>query len=128
MHTLGVIDDDTDSVMALTHLLIRAGYTVHSVASDAAVETLSATPSDLLLLDTDLKHISGFTLLQALREEPATALLPVILLSTHGRQAERLKAHALGANMCLVKPFTFATLNQAIQRLLAPVEEAHDDE
>lgn len=127
MHTLGVIDDDTDSATALTHLLIRAGYTVTPVASDAAVETLSATSPDLLLLDTDLKHISGFALLQALREKPATALLPVILLSTHGRQAERLKARTLGANMCLIKPFAFAALNQVIQRLLAPVEEAHDE-
>jgi len=77
-----VVDDDPDHVGLFRHFLERGGYQV-LVAHDArtALQTAQRERPDLITLDVNLPDDDGFTLLEWLKADPATAPIPVIMLS-----------------------------------------------
>jgi DNA-binding response OmpR family regulator len=73
---------------------------------------------DLLLLDISLPGISGFDVLERLRSAEATSTLAIIMLTAHGRDVEREKGMALGANDYITKPFSTQALVEKVKKLL----------
>lgn len=114
-----VVDDEPNIVLSIEFLMEQAGFDVISALDgEQALECVAANEPDVVLLDISLPGISGFDVLEALRSHTATVQLPVIMLTAHGREAEREKGFALGANAYITKPFSTQALVEKVQTLL----------
>lgn len=114
-----VVDDEPNILLSLEFLMQRAGFEVMTAEDgENALERVAEDMPDILLLDISLPGISGFDVLEQLRRDPAHARLPIIMLTAHGREVEREKGMALGADDYITKPFSTQTLVEKVQALL----------
>ncbi|NMH98439.1 SpoIIE family protein phosphatase [Pseudonocardia acidicola] len=113
-----VVDDNTDMRAYLTRLF-ASRYAVQA-ASDgqAALEAIRSEPPDLVVTDVMMPRLDGFGLLAALRADPHTATLPVIVLSARAGQEAAIEGLAAGADEYLIKPFTAAELLARVRSVL----------
>ncbi len=113
-----MIEDEPNIVEAISFILTRDGWTVH-VHSDGetAMDKLRATPPDVVILDVMLPGRSGFEILRDIREDPATAATPVMVLTAKGQARDRDMARALGATLFMTKPFSNAEILSAVRAL-----------
>ncbi len=114
-----VVDDEPNIVLSLEFLMQQAGFDVDTAADgERALQSVAQQPPDLILLDISLPGLSGFEVLDQLRNQPETARLPIIMLTAHGREVEREKGLALGADDYVTKPFSTRDLVAKVQALL----------
>ncbi|MDR5898426.1 response regulator [Halomonas vilamensis] len=114
-----VVDDEPNIVLSLEFLMEQAGFQVTTAEDgEQALESVKNAQPDLILLDISLPGISGFDVLEQLRGQPDTASLPIIMLTAHGREVEREKGMALGADDYITKPFSTQTLVEKVKTLL----------
>jgi DNA-binding response OmpR family regulator len=119
-----VVDDEPNILLSLEFLMQQAGFSVATAAdAEQALEQINRQCPDLLLLDISLPGMSGFDLLERLRADDATQTLPVIMLTAHGREVEKEKGMALGANDYVTKPFSTRELVNRVQVLLAEQQQ-----
>ncbi|MEU8615878.1 fused response regulator/phosphatase, partial [Actinoplanes sp. NPDC048791] len=103
----------------LVRLLGAQGWQVDTVADgQAALETIARNPPDLLLTDVMMPRLDGFGLVRALRREPATEALPVVMLSARAGQEAGVEGLQVGADDYVVKPFTAAELVARVRTTL----------
>jgi len=117
-----VVEDEQDLAAALAVGLRQEGYAV-DVAGDGAeaLERLSYTPYDLVLLDLAMPHLDGWAVLRALRSDAeATGEAPprVLLLTARDALRDRVRGLDDGADDYLVKPFAFGELAARVRALL----------
>jgi two-component system CheB/CheR fusion protein len=114
-----LVEDDPDSAYALAHLLGTLGYEVAVAGSvaDALAADLGAV--DLLLSDLGLPDGSGIDLPREAGRRRPSRPLKAIALSGYGMEADRCRSREAGFHAHLVKPVDFATLREAIRRVLA---------
>ena len=119
MKRILVIDDD-DVVLKLASLyLSRAGYSIEQCAgSMEALGLIAANPPDLILSDIYLPALDGYGLLSALRAQPATENLPVILMTARADHDGFRRSMKLGADDYLTKPLDRNELLDAVQARL----------
>ena len=99
-------DDNADMREYVTRLLGER-YDVETVGDgQAALDAARARRPDLVLSDVMMPRLDGFELLRALRSDPVTAELPVILLSARAGEESRIEGVQAGADDYLVKPFS----------------------
>ncbi|MBM7116393.1 ATP-binding protein [Archangium primigenium] len=111
-------DDNADMRDYVRRLLTDAGYAVRATADGAeALAAIRATAPELVLSDVMMPRLDGFGLLAALRADPVTSSLPVILLSARAGEESSVEGIEAGADDYLVKPFS-------ARELLARVEGA----
>jgi DNA-binding response OmpR family regulator len=105
-----VVEDDPSVRGLLQTLLTAEGYDV-ATASDglAALAKASAAAPALILLDVMMPDLGGVRVLEELREDPALAAIPVIVVTGKVEAAEGLRA-LLGPEMVFVKPFVVGDL------------------
>lgn len=117
-----VVDDEPNIVLSLEFLMAHAGLEVVTAEDgESALLRLEDASPDLLLLDISLPGISGFEVLEQLRQreqQASTQRLPVIMLTAHGREVEREKGLALGADDYVTKPFSTQQLVEKVKSLL----------
>src|SRR3954465_5649980 len=114
-----VVDDTPQNVKLLGDLLRSRGYEVTTAASgEQALESIASQPPDLVLLDIMMPGISGFEVCRKIRENPATALLPVVLATSLDPNQERVKGIEAGADDFLPKPVNQAELFARVKSLL----------
>lgn len=101
-----VIDDDQEMLQMLTLMLKHEDYQV-SVAADGfqGLKIARNQRPDLVLLDLMLPGIDGFEVCSRLRKEPATATVPVLIVSAKSQPTDRLTGAKVGANGYLTKPY-----------------------
>jgi PAS domain S-box-containing protein len=117
-----VADDNADMREYLTRLLRGAGYEVDAVADGrAALEAVRETAVDTVVSDVMMPYVDGLELVAALRGDPRTAALPVLLLSARAGQEASIEGLRAGADDYLFKPFAAAEL---LARVRANVELA----
>ncbi|SEL46775.1 response regulator transcription factor [Halomonas daqiaonensis] len=117
-----VVDDEANIVLSLEFLMQQAGFQVDTAEDgESALACIDDSPPDLVLLDISLPGISGFDVLERLRGDPNHAKLPIIMLTAHGREVEREKGMALGADDYITKPFSTQALVEKVKKLLAEV-------
>mgnify|MGYP000725031145 FL=1 len=115
-----VVDDEPNIVLSLEFLMQQAGFDVDTAEDgEGALAKVEESPPDLILLDISLPGISGFDVLEQLRQDPRHARLPIIMLTAHGREVEREKGLALGADDYVTKPFSTQALVEKVKSLLA---------
>ena len=102
-----VVDDDPD-ILQLTRLTLeRAGFTVRAAAGGLdAIERLKSETPDLVILDVMMPQISGWEVLDFLKNNEATAAVPVLLMTARDRPDEVEVGYEYGARYYLAKPWT----------------------
>jgi DNA-binding response OmpR family regulator len=124
-----IVEDDRDIAELIAHYLQKAGHAAEIVASgSAALPRAKDTTPDLLILDRMLPGMDGLLVCQALRADPATAAIPVIMLTARGEEAERIQGLELGADDYVTKPFSprelMARVAALLRRTQRPVKAA----
>ncbi len=115
-----IVDDDED-IRRIAELAARriGGWEVVSVASgEEALERSRGEPPDVILLDAMMPGLGGPATLAKLREDRATALIPVIFLTARVQQDDLERYRTLGACGVIHKPFDAAALPDEIRRLV----------
>jgi DNA-binding response OmpR family regulator len=114
-----VIEDEKDIRDLLKYNLERAGYRVAAFADgEAGLEQLFASRPDLVVLDLMLPGRNGLEILREVRAEPATADLPVVVLTARGGEMDKLLGFDHGADDYLTTPFSPRELVARVQALL----------
>ena len=119
-----LVADDEDDIRGLVCLAVRrAGCTVVAEVADgtAALDAASACPPDLAVLDVSMPGASGLEVCAALRADPATAGVRVLLLSAGASAEDVARGLAAGADRYLPKPFSIAGLVASVRELTAGV-------
>ncbi|MDX1607433.1 MAG: response regulator [Candidatus Competibacterales bacterium] len=115
-----VVDDEPNILLSLEFLLQQAGYEVTTARDgDAALEALARDLPDLVLLDVMLPHRNGYEICQSIRDNPAWRGVKVVMLTARGREIDREKGMALGADDYITKPFATREVVERVQSLLA---------
>ena len=114
-----IVEDDKDIADLIARSLRKAGYATEIAASGTAVlPRVKAAAPDLVLLDIMLPGMDGLLVCQALRAEPSTAAIPIIMLTARGEEAERIAGLELGADDYVTKPFSPRELTARVGALL----------
>jgi len=115
-----VADDEPEVVDLVRMVLEMDGYTVMSAGNgeETVVKAQDERP-DLLLLDVRMPRMSGLTVLEHLNEDPATATIPVIMLSVVTGYPEVQQALQGGAVAYVAKPFELREMVRLVGRVLA---------
>jgi len=115
-----VVDDDDDLRRLLVERLQRDGLRARGAADGGeALQLIAARPPALVLLDLMMPEMDGWEVLRRLRAEPATAELPVIVLSARDGADERAAGEELHVLDFVGKPFDLGSLLEEIERALA---------
>ena len=114
-----VVDDTPHNVKLLADLLGAKGYAVATaVNGEEALAKVASDLPDLILLDVMMPGLSGYDVCKRLRDDPATALLPIVLVTSLDPQGERVKGIEAGADDFLPKPINQAELFARVRSLL----------
>jgi DNA-binding response OmpR family regulator len=115
-----IVEDDTEQLEVIRLSLKAAGFAIGTAANgtDALVKTRSISP-DLIVLDLMLPGLNGFDVCKALRQDPATASVPIIMLTGMRSQFGRFAGFESGANAFLLKPFDSEELISKVEELLS---------
>jgi len=114
-----VVDDQRTNAEMVSGLLRNLGYDVEvALSGDEALEMVRAKAPDLMITDILMPGVDGYEVCRQLRANPATALLPVILVTSAEPQTERVKGIEAGADDFLAKPVNWAELFGRVKRLL----------
>jgi two-component system phosphate regulon response regulator PhoB len=114
-----IVEDEEPLALLLRYNLEAEGYEVDAAArGDDADLRLRESPPDLAVIDWMLPGLSGIELIRRVRGRPETRLLPIIMLTARGEEAERVRGLATGADDYIVKPFSVPELLARIRALL----------
>ncbi|WP_299437037.1 response regulator [uncultured Rhodospira sp.] len=117
-----VVDDTADIRDLLARYLGQHGFAVDTAADAAAARAVLSGPAerrpDLVILDLMLPGEDGLSLCRALRADPATAALPVVMLTAMGEETDRVVGLELGADDYIAKPFNPRELLARVRAVL----------
>ena len=114
-----VIEDDPGIAALVAYQLTRAGYRVETAGGgDGGLESLHREIPDLVVLDRMLPGLSGDQVLKAIRQDPATRYIPVLVLTARREEADRIEGLEMGADDYLTKPFSPRELALRVEAIL----------
>ncbi|HEX7620746.1 MAG TPA: response regulator, partial [Anaerolineales bacterium] len=122
-----VVDDEPRYLRLLEANLHTEKYEVFTAADgEEALESFSANPVDLILLDVMLPRMDGFAVCQRIRQ---FSNVPIIMLTAKGEEQDRVRGLDVGADDYLVKPFSVMELLARVRAVLrrAEVSETEQD-
>jgi two-component system, cell cycle response regulator DivK len=116
-----LVEDNELNRDMLTRRLARAGYDIaHAGDGEAAIATARRLRPDLILMDISIPKVDGYEATRQLKADPATAQIPVIVLTAHALPEDEQTARRAGANDFATKPVDFNALLEKISALLEP--------
>jgi chemosensory pili system protein ChpA (sensor histidine kinase/response regulator) len=122
-----MIVDDSMTVRKITgRLLEREGYQVITAKDGVdALEQIKEIIPDIMLVDIEMPRMDGFDLTRNIRNDPRTAGIPIIIISSRFVEKHRSHAEQIGVNAFLGKPYEEAQLLEQISRCLRESREKH---
>ena len=119
-HRVLVVDDEANILLSLEFLMKKAGYDVRIArdGEEALAEMRKARP-DLVLLDVMMPKRNGFDVCEMIRANPEWKDVRVIMLTAKGRDVEREKGLAVGADDYITKPFSTREVVERVSGWLA---------
>jgi len=119
MASILVVDDDPEIVTMLSTRLTKRGYKV-STASDGhrALELAKRELPDLMLLDVMMPGKSGWEVARALKQDPVTQGIKIVMVTAIGEQVNEITSPLYGADAHIDKPFEFDRLEKVISELV----------
>jgi adenylate cyclase len=123
--TVLVVDDLPQNARLLDAVLAPRGYRVVTAESgEEALRLMNTEPPDLVLLDIFMPGMDGYEVCRQIRQQPATAFLPVVMITASGDQEKR-RAIEAGADDFVTKPFDQAELVARVKSLIR-IKRYHD--
>ena len=119
-----VVEDEPDIAALIAYQLTREGFRVETSASGPeALKAVNREVPDLIVLDRMLPGLSGDEVLKALKQEPVTQAVPVLVLTAKREQEDRITGLEMGADDYLTKPFSPRELVLRCQAILRRTTE-----
>jgi CheY-like chemotaxis protein len=118
--TILVVDDDPEIVTMVSLRLGKRGYRVLTAVD--GVQALASTKRDhpdLVILDVMMPGKNGWEVARAIRTDPATEKIKVVMLTAIGESVNEMTSPLYGADAHIDKPFEFEKLEQTLRQLLA---------
>jgi two-component system, OmpR family, alkaline phosphatase synthesis response regulator PhoP len=114
-----VVEDEPNIVLSLQFLMKKAGFDVRVARDgDEALTLVEQKAPDLILLDVMIPKRDGYDVCQTIRANPAWSDVHIIMLTAKGREVDREKGIALGANDYVTKPFSTRDLTEKVKQIL----------
>jgi DNA-binding response OmpR family regulator len=114
-----VVDDEPNIVMSLEFLMRRAGFEVQVARNGReALDALEGAAPDLLLLDVMMPEFDGYEVCERIRARPEWNGTKIVMLTARGREVERERGLALGADAYVTKPFSTRDLVDKVKHML----------
>lgn len=118
-HDVLVVDDEPNIVLSLKFLISQQGYEVRTAGNgEEALRALEEKIPDLILLDIMMPKPDGYEVCQKIRATPEWKEIPVIMLTAKGRDVEKQKGFAMGADDYITKPFATQELVSKVRAML----------
>ncbi len=116
---IALVEDDRDLAASLSMALEKDGFAVNRYATGRqGLEGILGSPPDLVLLDLNLPDLDGLGVCREIRDTPAVADLPIIILTARVTEGDRVLGLDLGADDYITKPFSLRELRSRIRALL----------
>ena len=121
-----IVDDFSTMRRIVRNLLKEAGYANADEAEDGvvALQKLRGGAFDFVVSDINMPNMNGFELLSQIRADPALKSLPVLMITAEARKEDIVMAAQSGASGYIVKPFTKATLEEKVTKILQKLQAA----
>lgn len=121
-----VVDDEPNILLSLEFLIKKAGFQVRTARDgEEALEALAAERPDLVLLDVMMPRKDGYEVCQTIRQNPDWQDIKIIMLTAKGREVEKEKGLALGADDYITKPFSTQEVVAKVREVLSCPPEPH---
>jgi twitching motility two-component system response regulator PilH len=117
--TILIIDDSPTDVRVFTTLLERAGHQVAAVnTAEEGIERVRVDLPDLVIMDVIMPGMNGFQATRTLTRDPATANVPIVMITTKSMETDRVWGLRQGARAFITKPVNEKELLSCINDLL----------
>jgi two-component system chemotaxis response regulator CheY len=119
-----IVDDFSTMRRIVRNLLKEIGYGNADEAEDGSValNKLKGAPYDFVVSDLNMPNMNGFDLLRSIRADQALKALPVLLVTAEAKKDDIITAAQIGASGYIVKPFTKATLEEKVNKILQKLQ------
>lgn len=120
MASILIVDDSPSQLEGLKRLVQKLGYQAIT-ANDgaAALDIAKRARPDLVLMDVVMPNLNGFQATRALARDPATARIPVVLVTTKDQETDKVWGMRQGAKAYLTKPVHEPELSRTLTTILA---------
>jgi two-component system alkaline phosphatase synthesis response regulator PhoP len=120
-----IADDEPNILLSLQFLMKKTGYEVRTAKDgEEALAEISRAAPDLVLLDVMMPKIDGFSICERIRANPEWNDVRIIMLTARGRDIEREKGLALGADDYITKPFSTKDAIARVEAVIARSRKA----
>ncbi len=119
-HTVLLVDDSATNNLLLQVVFDQNGFNVETASSGKdAIKILAKKHIDVVLLDLMMPQMSGFEVLTAIKGNPETAKIPVLIVSADSERDDADKALAMGAEYFFEKPLQLNEIVEKVKSILA---------
>jgi CheY-like chemotaxis protein len=117
--TVLIIEDEADAAELFAEMMRVSGFRVRKTSSSTpAIDMMTDEKPDVVLLDIMMPEVSGLDILRKMRQDPALADIPVVVVSAKSMPADIKIGMDAGASIYLTKPVGFLELKEAVERVL----------
>lgn len=114
-----IIDDAPHIRRLIARMLTMSDFeSLEAANGREGLEMLKKHHPNVVTCDISMPVMDGYKFLETVRQDPAVANVPIIVITAIGQEEETTKARQLGANACLTKPFSSSHLVEVIEDLL----------
>lgn len=118
-----LIVDDESNIRLLVSSMLSKDYTVLEASDgDEAIDIARGQKPDLILMDILMPKLDGYTACRAIKTDPATKAIPVVMLTAVGYELNKKLAKEVGADGYITKPFTSGELLETVTSLLTKLK------
>ena len=118
-----VVEDEEPLRRAYGRMLEGAGFTTILAASGReAMEAIEKDAVDVVVSDINMPNMNGFELLRQIRAQPEFRTLPVLMVTAEAKKEDIVNAAQCGASGYIVKPFTKATLEEKVAKIISKMQ------
>lgn len=122
-HKILFVDDERDLVQCAEVFLKDAGYEFEGAYDGMqALQKVKESKPDLIVLDVSMPRLTGWDVLLMLQDDPATATIPVLMLTAKSQDQDKARGWELGCTWYHTKPFEFDDLLMIIGRILSDAD------
>lgn len=117
-HPILCVDDSASIRQMITFALQSAGYQAETAVDGAdALTKLTGQPLSLIITDLNMPNLDGISMIRQIRQRPAYAGVPIVMLTTESDETKKQEGKSAGATGWLVKPFDQARLLAVVSKL-----------